>query len=619
MAKFNSSNIFVEDDIQLQFGNTTASPDAYIRWVSASTMVDFDVANASTIRIGETAASTLQLGGTATCSLRFGAAGQSVTSFDTSTSLGGAGSSNSAVATQLAVKTYVDSKIAGLDWQESVLDIAAPDSPPPTEVLDDRYLLANTGGAVHADWDGAAKGDIVQFNGTTWVVTYDASAEQGGAVFVEDVDIMYVHTSGTANWVTLAAGLDHGALAGLADDDHSQYALLAGRAGGQALNGGTAAGDDLTFTTTTNGTKGSYLFSELATGAAYVGAAGALLSETYLSKARGGTGIDASAVTDGQILIGNSTGNVFALATITQTANEVTVTNGSGTITLSLPDSVYLGASGELGRDADNLVVFSTDNEIRLRVNAEANSFNFSNTGLALRATTGGANRDLRFYDNDNSAYVGFVAPAAVTGSQVWTLPAADGAAGTYLQTSGAGVLTWVAVSGTVPASTMASSILRGNGSGGWVEETDFLVDGSGNLDLAGTITAGSGNTQITNAAGALQQTYNFTNNAVLTDDDAVYVALNKIDTALMTANGAKFKSGRTTIASGVATKTVTFGTAFADANYTVTAVLSNPTDATPSQYAVVVSDAIAASFTVDFSGVTDSANYLVNWIAIHD
>lgn len=38
---------------------------------------------------------------------------------------------------------------------------------------------------------------------------------------------------------------DHGALTGLLDDDHTQYLLLAGRAGGQTAYGGTAAGDIL--------------------------------------------------------------------------------------------------------------------------------------------------------------------------------------------------------------------------------------------------------------------------------------------------------------------------------------------------------------------------------------
>lgn len=49
---------------------------------------------------------------------------------------------------------------------------------------------------------------------------------------------------------------DHGDLAGLADDDHTQYALLAGRAGGQTLNGGTAASDNLVLSSTSNATLG---------------------------------------------------------------------------------------------------------------------------------------------------------------------------------------------------------------------------------------------------------------------------------------------------------------------------------------------------------------------------
>jgi len=47
--------------------------------------------------------------------------------------------------------------------------------------------------------------------------------------------------------------------------DETEFALLAGRAGGQILIGGTGSGDDLTFQTTSDGTKGSYIFSELNT------------------------------------------------------------------------------------------------------------------------------------------------------------------------------------------------------------------------------------------------------------------------------------------------------------------------------------------------------------------
>lgn len=49
---------------------------------------------------------------------------------------------------------------------------------------------------------------------------------------------------------------DHGNLAGLPDDDHTQYALLLGRAGSQILIGGTAVSENLTLQSTSNATKG---------------------------------------------------------------------------------------------------------------------------------------------------------------------------------------------------------------------------------------------------------------------------------------------------------------------------------------------------------------------------
>lgn len=59
-----------------------------------------------------------------------------------------------------------------------------------------------------------------------------------------------------------AAAIDHGGLSGLADDDHTQYLLLAGRATGQVATGGTASGDDLTLRSTTNATKGDIIVQD---------------------------------------------------------------------------------------------------------------------------------------------------------------------------------------------------------------------------------------------------------------------------------------------------------------------------------------------------------------------
>ncbi|MEQ9107957.1 MAG: tail fiber domain-containing protein [Limnobacter sp.] len=57
-----------------------------------------------------------------------------------------------------------------------------------------------------------------------------------------------------------------------------------------------------------------------------------------LAVARGGTGLDGSAAPNGSLLIGNGTG--YTLNTLTGTANQVNVANGSGSITLSLPQSI---------------------------------------------------------------------------------------------------------------------------------------------------------------------------------------------------------------------------------------------------------------------------------------
>lgn len=54
----------------------------------------------------------------------------------------------------------------------------------------------------------------------------------------------------------VAGTMNHHAMLGLADDDHTGYALLAGRSGGQTVIGGTASGDDLVLDATSHSTTG---------------------------------------------------------------------------------------------------------------------------------------------------------------------------------------------------------------------------------------------------------------------------------------------------------------------------------------------------------------------------
>lgn len=59
------------------------------------------------------------------------------------------------------------------------------------------------------------------------------------------------------------ANLDHGSIGGLSDDDHTQYALLAGRSGGQTLKGDTASAGDLTLQSTSHSTRGTVKIVDL--------------------------------------------------------------------------------------------------------------------------------------------------------------------------------------------------------------------------------------------------------------------------------------------------------------------------------------------------------------------
>lgn len=74
---------------------------------------------------------------------------------------------------------------------------------------------------------------------------------------------MSIFWDGT-KWVASAPDteIDHGTISGLADDDHTQYMLLAGRVGGQSLVGGTAASENLSLESTAHATKGDVMVKD---------------------------------------------------------------------------------------------------------------------------------------------------------------------------------------------------------------------------------------------------------------------------------------------------------------------------------------------------------------------
>jgi hypothetical protein len=79
-------------------------------------------------------------------------------------------------------------------------------------------------------------------------------------LYMKSGGLYYEDDNGTETGPLTAGISDHGGLTGLSDDDHSIYALLAGRTTGQTLKGGTASGADLTLMSTNHATKGHLLF-----------------------------------------------------------------------------------------------------------------------------------------------------------------------------------------------------------------------------------------------------------------------------------------------------------------------------------------------------------------------
>jgi len=78
-------------------------------------------------------------------------------------------------ANDVIIKSQLDaieSLIQNFEWQESALDYVVDNTAAPaSEVVGDRYILSHDGGAPNAAYDGAAAGDIVEFDGSVWVAT----------------------------------------------------------------------------------------------------------------------------------------------------------------------------------------------------------------------------------------------------------------------------------------------------------------------------------------------------------------------------------------------------------------------------------------------------------------
>lgn len=310
-----------------------------------------------------------------------------------------------------------------------------------------------------------------------------------------------VGTIGTGTWQGTAVGVLYG---GTGQTSYTDGQLLIGNSTGNTLTKATlTAGAGVTIT---NG-NGSITISAAGSGGTVTGvtgtapiassggtapdislslkANGGLVTETNalavdlgassitgtLGVADGGTG--QTTYTDGQLLIGNSTGNTLTKATLTA-GTGITITNGSGSISVAgTAASTSIAGVVQLTDSTS-----STSTTTAATPNSVKSAYDLANAALpkAGGALTGdvtlNAQSDLRFADADSSNWVALQAPATISSNVTWTLPATDGTSGQVLSTNGTGTLSWATAGGSsFPAGT-AMLFVQTNAPTGWTKST---------------------------------------------------------------------------------------------------------------------------------------------------
>lgn len=99
------------------------------------------------------------------------------------------------------------------------------------------------------------------------ITDFDEAAQDAvGNALIDSstINFTYDDSSNTITADVVESNIVHANLSGLAADDHTQYALLAGRPGGQTLNGGDSASETLVLSSTSNTTKGVIQFGTAA-------------------------------------------------------------------------------------------------------------------------------------------------------------------------------------------------------------------------------------------------------------------------------------------------------------------------------------------------------------------
>lgn len=157
---------------------------------------------------------------------------------------------------------------------------------------------------------------------------------------------------------------------------------------------------------------------------------------------------------------------------------------GSGTLQDAYDNgsSIVTGAGKVEIDDLDfyNYTIISPD--LILEATSSQISFNIAGASSAYVNSSGmnvQAQKEVRFYDADDSDYLGFRSPAALSGSTTLTLPDGDGSNGQALTTNGSGVLSWSTVGSATTLTLDVNQVAHG------FSALDLLYNSAGTYALA--------------------------------------------------------------------------------------------------------------------------------------
>jgi len=213
-----------------------------------------------------------------------------------------------------------------------------------------------------------------------------------------------------------------------------------------------------------------------------------ILSGTVLPVVNGGTG--QTSYTDGQLLIGNTTGNTLAKTTLAGTANQVVVTNGSGSITLSTPQNIATTSTPTfsnltLTNTVSTTLQFTLGGGATLTAAGTTNAISLGG-GVILTAGIADFTNNTGTVLNTNSIGGGLTLTSGNTTATGAGNGTANAIGGNLTLTSGNATGTrGDAFGGSITLTT--GTTVNGNLSGGSITLTAFTSAFGGNLILTGT------------------------------------------------------------------------------------------------------------------------------------